>query len=530
MKTLEVHKTNDKPLFGGKFFASRLFPVALIIILLTGSVYIWKTQEIQYLNNMNEQVLAKSRSYASETELSYNKVFNDLDRLAKKYSFSDIRKQEQWLQDALYYLAATEGIDRILVVDQNLQITDAIPLAGNEKLLNQKFGEIKLEPSEISIIKEIYAGQELVGFLLSIISVDNIIKPMIAEMQDDYLIKISREGETLYQSDKWESHLEKYIHQNQITLINAEVWLLSLAPGVELYQSHIHEARQILFYTLLFSILFFGLILFAVRNNAHLRLLEERKQAEEEILEINKGLEQRIDERTAELEAVNRELESFAYSVSHDLRAPLRAINGFSEHLLAGHGDQLDKKGAHYLSRIISASLHMSELIDSLLVLSRVIRVDIKKEQFDLGELADQVVAVIQENEPKRHVKVHIEKGIPVRGDKQLLRIALENLLSNAWKFSGSSPQPEIEVGAESINNEQVFYISDNGVGFNMASVGKLFTPFQRLHSADEFPGTGIGLATVQRIINRHGGRIWAESELGHGAKFYFTLQSLPPG
>jgi signal transduction histidine kinase len=344
------------------------------------------------------------------------------------------------------------------------------------------------------------------------------------------LIKISREGETLYQSDKWESHLEKYIHQNQITLINAEVWLLSLAPGVELYQSHIHEARQILFYTLLFSILFFGLILFAVRNNAHLRLLEERKQAEEEILEINKGLEQRIDERTAELEAVNRELESFAYSVSHDLRAPLRAINGFSEHLLAGHGDQLDKKGAHYLSRIISASLHMSELIDSLLVLSRVIRVDIKKEQFDLGELADQVVAVIQENEPKRHVKVHIEKGIPVRGDKQLLRIALENLLSNAWKFSGSSPQPEIEVGAESINNEQVFYISDNGVGFNMASVGKLFTPFQRLHSADEFPGTGIGLATVQRIINRHGGRIWAESELGHGAKFYFTLQSLPPG
>lgn len=252
--------------------------------------------------------------------------------------------------------------------------------------------------------------------------------------------------------------------------------------------------------------------------------ITDRKLAESEVRALNVQMEQRVKERTAEYKALNKELESFAYSVSHDFRTPLRAIDGFSERLLSSYSDQLDEKGKHYLKRIRKAANYMGSLIDDLLKLSRVSRSELKVRAVDLSKTAIDVLEDFKEAEPGRQVKVRIAPRLIARGDPHLLRVVFENLLGNSWKFSARQECSTIEVGLIEQEEEKVFFIRDNGVGFNMAYADKLFGAFQRLHGPEDFPGTGIGLATVMRIINRHGGRIWAESEVGKGATFYFTI------
>ena len=226
-----------------------------------------------------------------------------------------------------------------------------------------------------------------------------------------------------------------------------------------------------------------------------------------------------------ELEEANKELEAFSYSVSHDLRAPLRSIDGFSQALLEDYADKLDDQGREYLRRIRAASQRMAQLINDLLTLSRVTRAEIHFEEVDLSTIVENIAAELKESQPNRDVKFIIAQNVKAYGDSHLLRIVLENLLSNAWKFTSKHKNAVIEFGAKESDGKRVYFVRDDGAGFDMAYVDKLFVPFQRLHEQDEFEGTGIGLATVQRIVHRHGGMVWAEGEVEKGATFYFTLQ-----
>jgi PAS domain S-box-containing protein len=227
----------------------------------------------------------------------------------------------------------------------------------------------------------------------------------------------------------------------------------------------------------------------------------------------------------SELEAANAELDAFAYSVSHDLRAPLRAIDGFSQALLEDYSERLDDVGRDDLARVRAAAQRMAALIDDLLKLARVTRAEMQRVSVDLGRVAEEVVAELREREPSRVVDVEIGCDLGAEGDPRLLRVALHNLIGNAWKYTRPRRRAVVEIGGESVDGITVFRVKDNGVGFDTAYADKLFAPFQRLHGASEFEGSGVGLATVQRILRRHGGRIWAESEVDGGATFFFTLR-----
>ena len=269
-------------------------------------------------------------------------------------------------------------------------------------------------------------------------------------------------------------------------------------------------------------------------QRAILNILDDFDIEKRKVEQVNVELRSEISERTraedalrhanAVAETANRELEAFSYSVSHDLRAPLRAIDGFSHALLEDYADRLDAAGKDYLQRVRAGSQRMAQLIDDMLKLSRVTRTELRREEVDLSALAQEIFAELLRAQPGREVEFMVAYGLRAHGDPKLLRIALENLLGNACKFTGKHPGARIEFGMTHRDGGAAYFVRDNGVGFDMTYAGKLFGAFQRLHDSHEFPGAGIGLATVQRVIHRHGGKVWAEGEVEKGATFYFSL------
>lgn len=259
-----------------------------------------------------------------------------------------------------------------------------------------------------------------------------------------------------------------------------------------------------------------------LRKDAEARAARERAEAHEALLK-------ELGRKNEALESLNEELRMFAYSVSHDLRQPLRSMDGFSRAVLEGYGAALDEKGRHYLERVRAGAQRMNDLIEGLLGLSRVTRRALSLGPLRLDVLARRVATRLEESDPSRDVEIRIDEPIHAHGDGQLVESVLENLIGNAWKFTAREDRARIEVGCDASGDHPFYFVRDNGVGFKMKRAGKLFTPFQRLHSDQAFPGTGIGLATTQRIVHRHGGRIWAQSEPGNGATFCFTLGTGAP-
>jgi len=273
----------------------------------------------------------------------------------------------------------------------------------------------------------------------------------------------------------------------------------------------------------------------AETQRAALNILDDFDIEKKKVEQVNVQLRNEISERAraeealrhakAAVEGASRELEAFSYSVAHDLRAPLRSIDGFSQALLEDCADRLNADGKRYLKHVRESAQQMGELIDDLLNLSRVTRAELRRERVDLSELARAVLVKLQESQPDRRVEVVVHDGLIAQADPRLLDVALTNLLGNAWKFTGKRASARIELAVKAGERPPVYLVRDNGAGFDAAYAGKLFGVFQRLHAAHEFEGTGIGLATVQRIVGRHGGRVWAEGEVDRGATFYFTLE-----
>jgi len=260
-------------------------------------------------------------------------------------------------------------------------------------------------------------------------------------------------------------------------------------------------------------------------------LIHDRSADQERLREDSRAIERlrtRMRERTLELEVTAKELESFTYTVSHDLRAPIRVVEGFARIVQEDYGDRIDRVGHDHLQRILSAATRMTQMIDALLGLSRLSGQPIVPEQVDLSRLADTIAEELRAGDPQRRAAITVQPGMQAEGDRALLRAMLENLLGNAWKYTSRRPEAVIDVSRRGEGAEAVYCVTDNGEGFDMRFADRLFGVFQRLHSAADFPGTGVGLATVQRIVRRHGGRVWAESEPGCGSRFYFTLWEKP--
>ncbi len=252
--------------------------------------------------------------------------------------------------------------------------------------------------------------------------------------------------------------------------------------------------------------------------------ISARHKVERVLKDHQDHLEDKVRARTIELEAANKDLESFSYSVSHDLRAPLRGIDGYSQILLDDYADKLDAEGVNYLTRIRIGAQRMAQLIDDILELSRVTRCKLVSESLNLSAMAQEVAERLKKNYNNRDIDLHIEENVTAQGDRHLVEVALENLFDNAWKYTSKTSHAHIEFGRRASGSQTVYYLSDNGAGFDMKYSNKLFRAFQRLHAVEDFPGTGIGLASVYRVIDRHGGRVWVEAEEGKGATFYFTL------
>lgn len=308
-----------------------------------------------------------------------------------------------------------------------------------------------------------------------------------------------------------------YQSKKQIDYLGRQVLSLEMRRDLSGIDKRITERMARLVGVSVLAVAVLGVILWRVLKRSAITPLQTQ-------IEERKRMEVKLEEHARELALHVDELESYSYSIAHDLRSPVRSITSFSQVLLSDLEDKLEAQDKDALNRVVEAGKYMAELIDDILALSRITRESMRVEVLDLSAMAKKSITQLQQLEPGRKCEIDIQAGLSAKGDPRLVQLLLDNLLGNAWKYTGEKQNAIIKFGVYKNNRANTFYVQDNGVGFDMQYAGKLFQPFQRLHTREEFEGTGVGLATVQRIVNRHGGKVWAESEVNDGATFYFTL------
>jgi signal transduction histidine kinase len=480
-----------------------------------------------------------------------------LQRLTSRWEVRGGTPWEEWRVDAANYIDDHPGLAALGWADASLRARWIVPEVYSESIqdLNLAFEQhrrttlerardtreavrtrsidLKLGWRGFTVYFPLYTGERFDGMIVAVYHTERLFDAIVAPHFDNGLsVAVYELGENIY-SRRHDGTAEaaRWMQHREVT-VGGVTLQLQVTPGPSMWaemRSALPEialtAGLIFSFLLMTSVRLWERALYYLhateRQNLHLlEEIDERKRAVEESEQLAESLRR----QTEELESANKELAAFSYSISHDLRAPLRGMDGFSQALLEDYGDQLDDTARDYLGRIRRASQRMADLIDAILTLSRATQGELRRRKVDLSALAEGVVEELRYTAPERDVQISVQSGIEVVGDERMLRVALQNLLGNAWKFTARCDSPDIAFGTTERDGKTVYYVQDNGAGFNMTYADRLFTAFQRLHRSDEFEGTGIGLASVRRIINRHGGDVWAESRPGEGATFYFTL------
>ncbi len=526
------------------------------VLVATLAVALWQALIVQERAQIERTTVAQASSLKTEIKGLIEPRILALDRMAKRWEVRGKTPRAEWESDAKLLLAHQPGFQAIGWVDPSFHVRWIVPLTGNEAArdLNLASGERRRGALEAardrrkvtltrsaSLVKggkgfllyvPIFVAGEFDGFILGVFSFRGLLDTVLRNLAPGYAITVFDGARKIYsRNTSGGRHDAGWVKETNIDL-HGLTWRLRVSPGSELLgkaQSSLPEVA--LAVALLMAVLVTLTVhlaqtarLRATQTEGVNRKLEneiaERKRAEAMVRSLNAELEKRV----VGVGAANQELEAFTYSVSHDLRAPLRAMDGFSQALLEDYADKLDAEGRDYLKRVRAASVHMGRLVDDLLQLSRTGRAELERTTVDLSKLARATSVELRKTKPDREVTFDIAPGVVAKGDPRLLPIVLENLLGNAWKFTSKHPEARIEFGVTKEDGRPVYYVRDDGAGFEMAYADKLFKPFQRLHSADKFEGNGIGLATVARIVRRHGGRVWADSAVEKGTTVYFTL------
>ncbi|MGH8678100.1 MAG: sensor histidine kinase, partial [Burkholderiales bacterium] len=539
----------------------RWLPYCVGLIVLLASFMLWQGlggEAIERAQNETAQALDRTRDVLADRVTGQ---INLLKRLSQHWSYSDdFSDKRGWDEDGDLVLKHFPNISGLALTDKEF-VYRLTSYRGTSPSMSGRRADFDLHRKRtidaavasrqvrvsnsvnlvqggvgFIIVSPMLRGDKFVGLVLAGVRFSELMQSAAGEYPRGYAFSVTEFGHELFRYPaKSENAFSDYVHSTQIELPGT-TWNIQAWPSREQVSKIGGSLPElVLLFGVVTAVLAGATLSMAQLSMARNRQLAEftheleaeiaeRRHAEERVRKLNAELEDRVQERTSELESMNRELEAFSYSVSHDLRAPLASIAGFSKILADSHAETLGEEGMHYVRRIGSNVTRMGRLIDDLLNLGRVNRAGLKLQEVDLSVLAGNIISQLSEHDPSRRVETRIEDGLRVRADSNLIEIAVGNLLSNAWKFTAKQDPAVIEFGRERRDGREVFYVRDNGVGFDMAFAGKLFGVFQRLHSESEYPGSGVGLVTVRRVLARHHGEVWATAQPGEGAVFSFWL------